>query len=162
MVKTYSYKKDANVKLSEHFKVGEFADVGEKGVYSDVILIDSDTIAILEKVYKKFNCSKVIISSGYRSKEHDIAVGGSGTGQHTLGKAVDFCAYGKDLKPISAKQVCCYLEDLGVYGIGYINENYTHTDTRDINHKWWGDETKANLCQQRKDNFSFCHETFSQ
>lgn len=143
-INNYSYAKDGKVAVSPHFQVKEFASKNGTKLYTDLVMIDTDLIAILEKVYVNFNCSMIIVSSGYRTSEHDRAVGGNGSGQHTLGKAVDFCAYGQDKKPISAKRVCCYLEDIGVNGIGYINENYTHADTRGVQSKWWGDETKPN------------------
>lgn len=45
-IKTYSYKKDKDVKLSEHFKVGECRS--KDG--SDKILVDTDLALIAEKV----------------------------------------------------------------------------------------------------------------
>lgn len=143
MTNRYSYSKQGNVALSSHFQVKEFASKSGSKLYSDEVLIDTDMIIILEKVFAHFNCSTIIISSGYRTKAHDIAVGGNGVGQHTLGKASDFICRDKANNIISAKRVCCFLEDLGVNGIGYINDNYTHMDTRVASFKWWGDETKS-------------------
>ena len=78
----------------------------------------------------------------FRSPAHDRYINGSGSGQHTLGKAADIVCYGKDGNPISAKLVCCTLEDFGdVYGIGYIGPYSTHVDTRSALNKWWGDES---------------------
>lgn len=114
-VKTYSLKKDGDRKLSDHFKVREFRC--KDG--TDKILIESGLIAYLEKVYDHFDCSKINISSGYRTASHDKKVGGKGSGNHVQGKAVDFIAYGKSGKAISSKEVALYLEDIGVKGIGY-------------------------------------------
>ena len=125
MVNRYSYSKQGNVALSAHFQVKEFASKGGGRLYTDEVLIDTDMIIILEKVFAQFNCSTITISSGYRTKAHDIAVGGNGVGQHTLGKASDFMCKDKNGNIISAKRICCFLEDIGVNGIGYINDNYT-------------------------------------
>lgn len=141
-IKKYKYPQQATVKLSEHFIVREFASTDAINVYSTDVLVDDKLINILEKLYTTLNCSKIVISSGYRTRQHDINVGGNGSGQHTKGTAADFCCYGSDNKPIPAKFVCCALEDFGdIYGIGYISYFYTHVDTRSKYFKWWGDET---------------------
>ncbi len=136
-VKVFCKKKDKNIKLSEHFKVKEFAcNDGDK------ILVDMMLIEMLEKLRLVLRCEKVVINSGYRTPAHDRAVGGSGSGQHTKGKAVDVICYDKEGK-ISAKLVCCAAENLGFTGIGYISAYSTHVDVRSGS-KWWGDETKCN------------------
>lgn len=151
MIKTYSLKKDGNKKITAHFKVREF-----KCSSSDVIKVDTDLVNILEKVHKKFNCKYIIINSGYRTKQHDISVGGSGKGQHTLGRAADFKCMGQDGNWISAKKICCYLEDINCKGIAYINSRSVHLDTRTGN-KYWGDETKGynSIWYYKKGCYSF-------
>lgn len=138
-VKTYSLKKDGDRKLSDNFKVREFRC--KDG--TDKILIETGLVEYLEKVYDHFGCTKINISSGYRTPSHDKKVGGKGSGNHVQGKAVDFIAYGKNGKAITSKEVALYLEDLGVKGIGYRcggNANYTHMDINYRLKKWYGDE----------------------
>lgn len=137
-VNTYSKNSQGGTKLSAHFAVREFAC--QDG--TDTILIDADLIDKLEQIYANLNCSKVIINSGYRTPAHDKAVGGNGSGQHTLGKAADIQCYDKSGNLINAKQVCCTAESLGCHGIGYISAKAVHIDTR--SGKWWGDETTGN------------------
>lgn len=140
VVSTYSYKSHAQDKVSDHFKVREFACTK----YSNKVKIHNKLIIILEALYKKLNCSKIIVTSGYRTKEADIAVGGDGKGYHTMGRAADIICYGQNKKPIPAAEVCCALEDMGgIYGIGYISPTAVHVDTRLEENKWWGDETKG-------------------
>ena len=99
MVKTYSLRKDGNTRISPHFQVYEFASTYPSPygnpwkLYSDNVLIDSDLIQILEELFNKLHASKCIISSGYRTPEHDKRVGGNGHGQHTLGLACDCTFY---------------------------------------------------------------------
>ena len=62
MVHTYSLKKDGATQLSPHFKVREFAEPG-----NDNILIDDTLIDQLEALYARLDCTKIIITSGYRT-----------------------------------------------------------------------------------------------
>ena len=142
-IKTYSAKKHGKKMLSAHFAVGEFASA-----YCDKILIDTELITLLEKVFAHFSCSKIIISSGYRPPVEDKAVGGSGSGYHVRGQAADFCAYDANGKKIDSSKVVLYLEDIGVNGIGYRcggSPVYTHVDTR-TEYKWYGDEANGKSC----------------
>lgn len=144
-VKTYSLSMQRNTKLSAHFSVYEFGSTSGNKIYSDVVLIDTALVDLLERIYSHFNCSKIIISSGYRTSAHDKAVGGSGSGYHCTGQAADFCCYDKSGKPIPSSKIVLYLEDIHCWGIGYKCGGavyYTHADTRASSAKWWGDESK--------------------
>ena len=141
-VKRYSFRKDGDVKLSDHFRVREFRC--KDG--TDKILIESGLIKYLEKVHSHFNCSRINITSGYRTAKHDKAVGGRGAGSHVQGKAVDFIAYDEDGEIIPSKEVALYLEDIGIKGIGYRSggsPNATHMDINYRRRKWYGDEKKS-------------------
>lgn len=144
MVKVYSYKAQKNVYCSAHTQVKEMASKSGSKLYSDTVLVDENLMAMIEKLFKRLNCSKYIISSGYRTPEHDKAVGGNGKGQHTLGKAVDACFYDKRGKVIPAQIVCCVAQDLGFKGIANISKKYcyVHLDMRSSG-KYRGDETKG-------------------
>lgn len=107
--------------------------------------VSEELVSKLETLYSKLNCSKIIVTSGFRCAAHDKTVGGSGTGQHTKGTAADICCYGQDEQPISSKTVCCTAQDIGFTGIANITTayQYTHVDVRSAS-KWYGDETKGN------------------
>lgn len=133
-----TYQFDDKTQLSAHFNVQEFKCQCGK---SHDILIDSGLIDKLETLYTALNCSKIIVTSGYRCSEYDKAVGGTGGGQHTKGTAADACCYGQDGQPISSKTVCCKAQDLGFGGIANITSSYqyTHLDVR-TGYRWLGDE----------------------
>ena len=136
MIKTYNY--NDNVKLSEHFAASEFrCKCGRNHEFK----VDDSLVNNLEKLFSKLDCSKIIVTSGYRCVQHDKNVGGSGSGQHVEGTAADICCYGQGGKPISSKLVCCAAQDIGFKGIANINSTYqlTHVDMR-VNGKWYGDE----------------------
>lgn len=114
------------------------------GKAHDTLLAD-ELVEKLEQLYDALNCSKIIVTSGFRCSMHDRTVGGSGTGQHTKGNAADICCYGQDGQPISSKTVCCKAQDIGFGGIANITTayQYTHVDVRSGS-KWYGDEVKGN------------------
>lgn len=135
----YNLTTQGNLFLSPHFQVKEF-----KSPDSNTVKIDNRLIWILEKLYADFNCSKLIINSGYRTPTYSVKVGGSSTDRHTLGQAADIKLFDKSGRIIGAKLVCQKLCEYGnVFGIGYINENSTHVDTRPREYIWFGDETKG-------------------
>ncbi len=139
-VKTYA--SNDRTQLSAHFNVQEFKC---KCGQSHDILISDELIKKLEELYIALGCSKIIVTSGYRCPNHDKAVGGTSSGQHTKGTAADVCCYGQDGQPISSKTVCCKAQDLGFGGIANITSSYqyTHLDVR-TGYRWLGDETKGN------------------
>lgn len=136
-VKTYSKARDGAVKLSKHFRVREFASPD-----SDVVKIDTALIDILERLYEFLGCSKIIVTSGYRTAAHDRAVGGNGRGYHTKGCAADInCWRGKGR--IYGSEICCALQELGFrHGIGWIGGCAVHIDTRTA--RYWFDEQNGN------------------
>ena len=136
------YDYNDSTQLSPHFNIREFRC--SCGINHET-LIASELVDKLEALYTALNCSKIIVTSGYRCPEHDKAVGGTSSGQHTKGTAADVCCYGQDGQPISSKTVCCKAQDLGFTGIANITSSYqyTHLDVR-TSGKWYGDETKGN------------------
>ena len=136
------YDYNDNTQLSLHFNVREFRCSCGK---SHETLLASELVDKLETLYTALNCSKIIVTSGYRCPEHDKAVGGTSSGQHTKGTAADVCCYGQDGQPISSKTVCCKAQDLGFTGIANITSSYqyTHLDVR-TSGKWYGDEVHGN------------------
>lgn len=125
----YSKKTDSNIKLSEHFKVKEFAC--KDG--SDPIFIDENLIDLLEKVREHFG-KPVHINSGYRTVSYNARIGGASYSQHCYGKACDIYING-----ITPKEVADYVETLipNTGGIG-IYKNFVHIDTRKIKSRWNG------------------------
>jgi GH25 family lysozyme M1 (1,4-beta-N-acetylmuramidase) len=136
-VKTYT--ETDKTQLSEHFNAQEFRC---KCGGSHDILISSELVNKLEQLYSTLQCSKIIVSSGYRCAAHDKAVGGNGSGQHTKGTAADVICYDAVGNAISSKIVSCTAQDLGFGGIANITSAYTstHLDVRSGS-KWYGDET---------------------
>lgn len=140
-IKTYSKAKDGSVRLSDHFVVREFACPD-----SDRIAVDTDLVDVLERLYAFLGCSKIIITSGYRTPAYDRKVGGNGYGYHTTGQAADVNCWhmvnGKEER-YHGSVICCALQELGwEHGIGWIAGAAVHIDTRAA--RYWFDEQNGN------------------
>ena len=133
-----NYKYNDTTQLTEHFNVQEFHC--ECGGTHDII-INHELVDKLEQLFKALDCSKIIVTSGYRCASCDKAVGGSGAGQHVNGNAADIVCYDRAGNKISSKIVCCAAQDIGFRGIANIDDTYTatHVDVRPAG-TWLGDE----------------------
>ena len=138
-IKQYSLKKDGAKQLSPAFRVREFRC--RDG--TDTILIDEGLVVLLQCIREHFG-KPVHITSGYRTAEHNAAVGGSKSSQHLLGRAADFWVEG-----VPVATVADYAEKLlpGRGGIGRYPKDaahpsrktgWVHIDTRTNKSRWKG------------------------
>ena len=137
MIKTYSKTRDGAMFLSEHFQVREFACPD-----TDAVPIDMELVELLEQLFAFLSCSKIIITSGYRTPAYDRSIGCSGRGYHTTGQAADVNCWrvvnGKEER-YHGSEICCALQELGwTHGIGWIAGCAVHIDTRST--QYWFDE----------------------
>ena len=137
MLEAWSRTRDGTRKLSANFTVAEFAC--KDG--SDPVFVDSSLAALLQKIRDHFG-RPVVITSGYRTTEHNAAVGGSKSSQHLLGRAADFYVEGVPVATVAA-----YAETLlpGRGGIGRYPKDaahpkrrtgWVHIDTRAGKSRW--------------------------
>lgn len=124
MVREYSYAKNKNDLLSPNFKVGEFRARRGEALDGDKILIDDELVDKLEQLSLCVRRTPVIITDGYRTEEYDRILTG-GVGQHTKGKAADIRVRG-----YSSQELAALAEEIGFDGIGIINGEAIHVDTR--------------------------------
>ena len=128
MIREYSVKRDGDGRVSKHFRVREFAS--KDG--TDKVLIDDDLVKLLENIREAAGGKAVTINSGYRSPEHNKAVGGVSNSQHVKGTAADIVVAGTD--PLTVGQIAeYYLNTKG--GIG-VYKSFTHVDTRANRSRW--------------------------
>ena len=139
--KHYAY--NDKTQLSKHFNVQEFKC--KCGKQHDIV-INTRLVAGLEKLFEKFDCSMIIVNSGYRCPEYDTNMNGF-AGKHAVGDAADVVFYDKNKAVISTKKISCAAQDMeGVFGgIANINKTYTaiHLDVRQ-GHRWLGNEIVSN------------------
>lgn len=115
-----------DIKISENFKLYEFECKGSGLVKLDPVLL-SKLQALRTRLGKP-----IVITSGYRSVEHNKKVGGSPNSQHLLGKAADIQVSG-----MTPAQVAAEAEKIGFGGIG-IYKTFVHVDTRATRTRWNG------------------------
>lgn len=99
-------------KLSEHFSLEEFTrseSAVRKGIKNIPTAQHIENMkyvceSFLEKI-RKDTGALVLVTSGYRCKELNKAIGGSEKSQHCSGEAVDFTVKGR-----SNKEICIYIQ----------------------------------------------------
>ena len=128
-IEVFSKAKNGNEKLSNNFRVREFACSDG----SDPIFIDSDLVDVLQKIRNHFG-KAVTITSAYRTPPKNKAVGGEEYSQHLYGRAADIKVAG-----IAPKSVAAVAEKLlpGKGGIG-IYGTFCHVDVREKKARWKG------------------------
>ena len=127
MIRTYSKARDGDKKLSESFRVREFAC--KDG--SDKILIDDALVAYLERI-RSWAGAPVKITSGYRTPSHNAIIGGAARSKHLEGRAADIIVSGR-----SIAEVARFAEAIGVPGVERNEDkNYVHLDTRAGRYYW--------------------------
>lgn len=124
-IKTYSLKNDGETFISPHFQVKEFRPKWNGKPDGDVIKIDDELIEKLELLSDCVNNAPIYINDGYRTEAFDKYLTGK-AGQHTTGRAADIRVNG-----VSAEVLCVLAETCGFTGIGTINSNSIHVDTRE-------------------------------
>lgn len=133
-IECYSLAADGEKKLSENFKVKEFAC--KDG--SNPIFLDTELVELLQKIRDHFNRS-VTITSAYRTVAYNKKIGGSTNSQHLYGRAADIQV--KDTPP---EFVAEYAETLlaGRGGIGLYKKKagrakgWVHVDVRKVKARW--------------------------
>lgn len=125
-IKAYILDEQANLKITEHFKVKEFAC--KDG--SPIVFVD-DYLAELLEILRKTIEKPVIITSGYRTPEHNEKVGGAKYSFHMRGMAADIIV--KDMTP---KDVAKELDKLAPNSCGIIvYKSWVHFDTRNSKYR---------------------------
>lgn len=114
-----------NIQVSKNFMLKEFQC--KDGNYQ--VRLDSTLLLKLQKLRDALG-KPIIINSGYRTKEHNKAIGGSPNSQHLLGRAVDISIVG--MKPDEVAKVA---EGIGFGGIG-IYKTFVHLDIRSNKARW--------------------------
>ena len=120
MIKAYTTEQN-NEKVGPHFKVKEFAC--KDG--STITFIDDYMVTILELLRRKLG-KPIIITSGYRTPQHNAKVGGAKYSYHMRGMAVDIRVDG-----IPAKEVAKSLDKIIGGGGIIVYNSWVHFDVRD-------------------------------
>lgn len=104
------------------------------------MLVDEGLVVLLQCIREHFG-KAVTITSGYRTVEHNAAVGGAKSSQHLLGRAADI-----QVADTSVEDVAAYAESLmpAWGGVGRYPvkagraKGWVHVDTRANKSRWTG------------------------
>ena len=136
-IKTYKVKSVGKKMVTDHFAYSEFACPE-----SDSLKLDELLPLYLEAIMQRVGAKRAVITSGYRTPDYSVKVGGSRTDKHTTGMAADVVFYDANGKVISPIKISCAAEELGfIGGIARIGRTATHLDTRSLDAPYWGDES---------------------
>ena len=129
-----TYKKGSKSKLSDNFRVSEFACHG-KGCCTTV-KIDEQLVKYVQMIRDHFG-KKVTVTSGYRCPTHNKNIGSSTGSRHAKGMAADIV-----VKGVAPAEVAKYAESIGIKGIGLYETAkdgyFVHVDTRTTKAFWYG------------------------
>ena len=129
MIRTYSKARDGNTRLSESFRVREFAC--NDG--SDTVKIDMELVKQLQRI-RSWAGASVIISSGYRTPSWNAKIGGASKSKHLYGMAADIYVKGRAK---SITEIARFAEAIGCTGIERNEDaSYVHIDTRPVRYYW--------------------------
>lgn len=119
---------DGDKKITEHFKLKEFACKN-----SEAVIISEKLCYILEAIRSHFGRA-ITITSGYRTPEYNAKVGGAVKSQHMLGFAADI-----KINSVKPSDIASYARILmPTYGGIGIYSTFTHIDVRDTIANWKG------------------------
>ena len=140
MADVYYLSIDGNVKLSEHFRLHEFACKDGQ----DFVAVDPRLVELLENI-RKVCGDAVHINSGFRTASWNRQQKGSSPhSKHLYGLAADIWVghYDKMRQPVRTKtpaQVAAIAEIyLGTSGGIGIYSTFTHIDVRKCSARWYG------------------------
>lgn len=123
------------MRLSENFYLNEF-ECKSGAAMPENVLINIKTLAIQLQVLRNALNASILVTSGYRSPEHNKKVGGSPKSQHVEGTAADIKVSGYTPKQVAAKiEELIEKGEMKQGGIG-IYSTWVHYDFRGTKARW--------------------------
>lgn len=131
IIHAYSLAKDGDTKLAAHFRVREFAC--RDG--SDPVFVAQLLPIVLEAI-RGVTGKPVVITSAYRTPDHNIREGGVEDSKHLYGMAADIYVEGVPPRELAAiaRQI---MPDWGGVGV-YPTQGFVHIDVREEKADWEG------------------------
>ena len=115
------------------FDTKEFESKDGKASPFDDTVVKRELIVMLNAIRSRYG-KPIVVNSGYRSQEHNVAVGGVKNSYHTLGLAADIRPLSENMSDLpELQQICDQMNPKG--GVGFYN-TFVHVDVRGEHARW--------------------------
>lgn len=116
-----------------YFDTSEFESKDGKPSPFDDTVVKRELIVMLNAIRSRYG-RPIVINSGYRSPEHNAAVGGVKNSQHVLGTAADIRPLSKNMADLPELQSIC--DEMNVHGGVGFYDTFVHVDVRGEKARW--------------------------
>ena len=117
--------------LSRHFALGEFAS--RDG--ADGVLVDDALLELLEQLRGRLG--PLLVTSGYRTVQHNADVGGVRNSAHTTGHAADIYSMTRSVEDVALAAHYLGAAGVGHYGPKSGSAGFVHVDVRGRSGRRW-------------------------
>lgn len=115
------------------FDTKEFESKDGRPSPFDETVVKRELIVMLNAIRSRYG-RPIVINSGYRSPEHNKAVGGVANSQHVLGTAADIRPLSENMADLPELQsICDEMNPRG--GVGFY-DTFVHVDVRGERARW--------------------------
>lgn len=116
-----------------YFDTSEFESKdGKPSQYGETV-VKRELIVMLNAIRSRYG-RPIVINSGYRSPEHNKAVGGVANSQHVLGTAADIRPLSENMADLPELQAIC--DELNAHGGVGFYDSFCHVDVRGEKARW--------------------------
>lgn len=116
-----------------YFDTKEFESKDGKASPFDETVVKRELIVLLNAIRSRYG-KPVVVTSGYRSPEHNEAVGGVKNSYHTLGLAADIRPLNENRSDLTMFQKIC--DELNPHGGVGFYDTFCHVDIRGERARW--------------------------
>ncbi len=115
------------------FDTKEFESKDGRPSPFDDTVVKRDLIVMLNAIRSRYG-RPIVVTSGYRSPEHNKAVGGVINSQHVLGTAADIKPLEENMSDLPELQAIC--DEMNVHGGVGFYDTFVHIDVRGERARW--------------------------
>lgn len=116
-----------------YFDTKEFESKDGKSSPFDETVVKRELIVLLNAIRSRYG-KPVVVTSGYRSPEHNEAVGGVKNSYHTLGLAADIRPLNENRSDLTMFQKIC--DEMNPHGGVGFYDTFCHVDIRGERARW--------------------------
>lgn len=116
-----------------YFDTKEFESKDGKPSPFDETVVKRELIVLLNAIRSRYG-KPIVVTSGYRSPEHNEAVGGVKNSYHTLGLAADIRPLNENRSDVSMLQAIC--DEMNPHGGVGFYDTFCHVDIRGERARW--------------------------